>query len=354
MNFFSQKKKKKEMIFFIFFLFIYFMFLLFVITYRNDDYCNIEKQQRIVNDVVVNDEIDVVITWVDTNDKNWAKKYMQYYNEIKNKDGIIMRENGNEPNMIIKECIKGIQKNLPWIRNNTTTSKSSLFLDNVDKIKIVHHDEFFPEYFNQPVYSGMITTSHLHLIPGLSKYFIYIDDDVIIRKPMNKSDFFNEHTNKPIIYYNKNYIGPFNENIWNMILKTFIDHKKEYISICIRSFLFTKKKLNKNIYHVIHSNHIPQMIDKEIYKDIVDNMMTVNDWKTLHNIRSVKDFDFLSIIYISILYYKYYSLFEFRKMTEAHVDFLQDIISEKDCPITTNSKILCINGKYKYLGCSFN
>ena len=47
-----------------------------------------------------------------------------------------------------------------------------------DLVRVVTHEDIFPNHSHLPVFSSPAIEAHLHRIPGLSKKFIYFNDDV--------------------------------------------------------------------------------------------------------------------------------------------------------------------------------
>ncbi|MBG1230785.1 stealth conserved region 3 domain-containing protein [Aestuariivirga litoralis] len=59
------------------------------------------------------------------------------------------------------------------------------------QLRIVHHDEII-DPANLPTFNSFAINSHLHLLPGLSERFIYFNDDMVARAPLNLADFEDE------------------------------------------------------------------------------------------------------------------------------------------------------------------
>lgn len=72
-----------------------------------------------------------------------------------------------------------------------------------DRITIMKHSDIIPKAF-LPTYNSNVIDSYLHKIPGLSEYFLVLDDEMFICKKVVPSTFFDSLTNKPI---NRHYEG---------------------------------------------------------------------------------------------------------------------------------------------------
>ena len=57
------------------------------------------------------------------------------------------------------------------------------------RISVVTHAEIFPNKSHLPVFSSPAIETHLHRIPGLSRHFIYFNDDVFLGSDTWPEDF---------------------------------------------------------------------------------------------------------------------------------------------------------------------
>ncbi|TCQ89379.1 Stealth-like protein [Rahnella sp. JUb53] len=138
-------------------------------------------------------EIDLVYTWVNSNDTNWLKSKNLH---VPSGDTCLQSfstdearfENHNE----IFYSLLGVAKYMPWVRkifiitdNQIPKTPKSL----VDKIKIIDHKEIIPsEYL--PTFNSHVIEAHLHKIPELSENFIYFNDDFFVSRPLKPSHFY--------------------------------------------------------------------------------------------------------------------------------------------------------------------
>jgi hypothetical protein len=54
------------------------------------------------------------------------------------------------------------------------------------KINVILHADIIP----LPMFNSNVIAAHLHQIPELASYFVKFDDDVMLRQPMKKMNFF--------------------------------------------------------------------------------------------------------------------------------------------------------------------
>ena len=130
--------------------------------------------------------VDIVYTWVDSNDPQWLKGYNEYFNNRIFDARISNTKNSWDE---LELSIKLVRKNLPWVNNIyvVTQRPQSPPIHILSKVKLVHHDQIG---LNHNTYSSMSIESLIHKIPGLSERFIYFNDDMYVLKPMKKTDFF--------------------------------------------------------------------------------------------------------------------------------------------------------------------
>ncbi|XP_076320133.1 N-acetylglucosamine-1-phosphotransferase subunits alpha/beta-like isoform X2 [Tachypleus tridentatus] len=93
----------------------------------------------------------------------------------------------------LRYSLRSLEKNAPWIRQVYIITNGQipywLNLDN-PRISVVTHEEIFPNKSHLPSYSSPAIETHLHRIPGISKKFIYLNDDVMFGKEVWPEDFY--------------------------------------------------------------------------------------------------------------------------------------------------------------------
>ena len=96
-------------------------------------------------------------------------------------------------NQELRYSLRSVERFAPWVRQIFIVTNgqipSWLNLDN-PRIKIVTHAEIFSNKSHLPTFSSPAIESHLHKIPGLSKKFIYLNDDVMFGADVWPDDFY--------------------------------------------------------------------------------------------------------------------------------------------------------------------
>ena len=131
-------------------------------------------------------QIDIVIAWVDGNDLELKKKRHKYLTGEDASDAV--SDTRFASNNEIYYNIASILKYVPFCRNIfvVTDNQRPEFIDEftaqglctADKIRVVDHREIFRGYEQHlPTFNTRSIESMLWNIEGLSDYFIYLNDD---------------------------------------------------------------------------------------------------------------------------------------------------------------------------------
>lgn len=152
-------------------------------------------------------QIDIVIAWVDGNDLELKKKRHKYLTGEDASDAV--SDTRFASNNEIYYNIASILKYVPFCRNIfvVTDNQRPEFIDefaaqglcSADKIRVVDHREIFRGYEQYlPTFNTRSIESLLWNIEGLSDYFIYLNDDFFFNSTAQPEDFLND--NRLVIY----------------------------------------------------------------------------------------------------------------------------------------------------------
>ncbi|KAA0165869.1 hypothetical protein FNF28_03374 [Cafeteria roenbergensis] len=185
------------------------------------------------------DPVDVVYTWVNGSDPVWLRQMRHFRslesaaaagatdagagtdaggatagNATSGEDGEprppAERDGGDtaganryRDNEELRYSLRSLFKYAPWVRNVilVTNGQVPLWL-NTDhpRIRVVTHEEIFPDSSQLPVFSSPAIEVHLHRIPGLSRRFIYFNDDVLLGADVWPDDFWS-HAAGHMVYF---------------------------------------------------------------------------------------------------------------------------------------------------------
>ena len=146
--------------------------------------------------------IDAVVTWVDGNDPIHRMKRQEALSREKRgfatsipagRSEIRFKNNGE-----IKYCLYALRRYAPWIRtiHLVTDGQCPDFLDEARRrdlgVSLVDHREIFRGYeWALPTFNSRTIETALHRIPGLAPRYLYLNDDIIVLRPITEEDFFN-------------------------------------------------------------------------------------------------------------------------------------------------------------------
>lgn len=136
-------------------------------------------------------DIDIVVTWVDMNDPGWKEEFNKYSGNPSNEsNGVIdarFRDYG-----FLQYWFRGVEKFAPWVRKIhfvTSGQKPDWLDENHPKLHLVDHKDFIPSEF-LPTYNSVVIERYMHKIPELSSRFVYFNDDFYMLRPIPVERFF--------------------------------------------------------------------------------------------------------------------------------------------------------------------
>lgn len=231
-------------------------------------------------------QVDAVVMWVDSDDPKFQEQYEEYNPQsVKNKaqgEGKGRHRSNGE----LKYCLRGIYKNLPWVRNIyivTNGQRPGFIRDNAwgDKVHLVTHSEILPEEV-LPTFNSFAIESALHNIPGLSENFLRFSDDFFVISPVEKETVFGS------MGYGRQYLGAYipkcNEEGYNVL-------KKPYLNLLVHNREILEGKLriscDKNYLHV------PQLRAKSVCEKFCEVFSEEVDFTRRSRLRALNNVSLL-------------------------------------------------------------
>ena len=136
------------------------------------------------------DKMDIVVTWVDGNDKTWLDERQKYETNSLSEDSIGVKRFRDWG--ILKYWFRSIEKNAPFAKNVyfVTYGHIPKWLNlKHPQIRIIKHADFIPKEY-LPTYNSVAIELNLHRIPGIGKKFIYFNDDMFLLQSSTLEDYF--------------------------------------------------------------------------------------------------------------------------------------------------------------------
>lgn len=214
-------------------------------------------------------DIDIVITYLDSNKKNWQKDFKKYQEEEINK-GIQSESNrqafGSERIRdwgTLRYWLRGVEKNLDFIRNVIIVvydeNQVPEWINRENKrLRIVKHSEYIPNSI-LPTYNALEIGFYVSNIEGLSDKYIMSDDDYYFLNKVDKSMFF--RGDKTVQVKNKIPFREFDERYLNASDGVFY-------AVLNNNFRFEQRYMGEEkIKYWI--SHLPEARDKKLEQSII-------------------------------------------------------------------------------------
>lgn len=150
---------------------------------------SVQRAQPVQHASKAAEPIDAVFTWVNG---AWPG-----YDELLRRhaaDRHDLNPNRYRDNLdLLKYNLRSLERYVPWIRHVfvvTCRPQKPAWLD-TRAARLVHHDAFMPAA-DVPTFNSFAIVTNLHRIEGLSRRFVYIEDDQLFGAPIQPSDLFDD------------------------------------------------------------------------------------------------------------------------------------------------------------------
>jgi hypothetical protein len=142
--------------------------------------------------------VDVVITWVDDRTPGYRDMLRAHAKAAPDLDPARTRDTLET----LRYGLRSLERHAPWVNRVflfTCRPQVPAWLDAAHpRLTVIHHDEVIPAGL-LPTFNSFAIISHLHLIPGLSDTFLYLEDDMLFLKDVSVSDFLAED-GRPLVF----------------------------------------------------------------------------------------------------------------------------------------------------------
>lgn len=139
--------------------------------------------------------IDVVYTWVDGADPEWAARRNERLATLggpaairrESHDDIRFADHGE-----LRYSLRSLEQFLPWVRTVhivTAGQRPDWLVDNHPRLHLVDHTDIL-EPDALPTFNSLSIETGLHRIEGLSESYLYFNDDVFAGRSVTPRDYF--------------------------------------------------------------------------------------------------------------------------------------------------------------------
>jgi hypothetical protein len=271
--------------------------------------------------------IDLVITWVNTNDVEWNRRYLKAIADTS--DGVQHQpsvQKISDYDIELYYSVRLALKNMPWLRKIIIFSQrpqKPSWINEFEKVMVIHHDECgMKETFN-----GMVTTAYTSHIRDMSEHYIQMDDDVFTTQYVPPSYFFTE--GKPIMRYTT-----------QSFLQTGKIRGTNYQKIMDNTKALLQKRVGR--FHIlIHTNNHTPCPSTKTLTQTAKQSIARDYWDKLGAVRSEHDFDFFSLYMLEYIVRRHRDQVYVGKADTAFVEGYKFPANFKH-----KTRFLCINNQF--------
>jgi len=145
------------------------------------------------------DKIDVVYLWRDESDQDWLARREADVEKFQRGKGYNRGDLGAHATATsldrLKYSMRSVDKYFGSLgKIYIITDRQQPEWLNLDdpRVEIIDHKEIFEDKDYLPSYNSQAIESYMHRVPGLSEFFVYLNDDFFINHPVTPEDFFTE------------------------------------------------------------------------------------------------------------------------------------------------------------------
>lgn len=226
--------------------------------------------------------IDLVYTWVDGSDPVFTARLQKYKREHTARTGKVPNFGDIGPHRFrdldnLRFSLRSVEQNAPWVRRIliVTNGQVPRWLRNNERIKIVTHSEIFPQPNNLPTFNSSAIEAQLYRIPGLSRFFLYMNDDFFFARPTPPEYFFGRNGLPKLLFASVN-IDP-----------DFDGAKPWYRKLARLAKLLDKRFGPGRIWQ--QGAHGPALFDRDEFERVYSMWPAEAEWTSKHRFRDETD-----------------------------------------------------------------
>ncbi|WP_421858465.1 stealth conserved region 3 domain-containing protein [Oricola sp.] len=142
-------------------------------------------------------EIDAVLLWVDGCDPAFRASLAPHIDRS-NFGAAVNRFRSNGE---LRYALRSIERFAPWVRHVHLVTNGQVpgWLDR-STVRLVSHREIFPDPSVLPVFNSCAIELCLHRIEGLSRHFLYMNDDMFFGRPTPREYFFADNGAPKVLF----------------------------------------------------------------------------------------------------------------------------------------------------------
>lgn len=151
--------------------------------------------------------IDLVYTWVDGADPDFAASLKKSKDNYEARKGAPPEQDGTGAHRFrdldnLRYSLRSVEQNAPWVSRIfiVTNGQVPAWLNKSSHVHVVAHEEIFPEREHLPTFNASAIEMNLHRIPGLARFFLYLNDDLFFTRRTSPDYFFGNNGLPKILF----------------------------------------------------------------------------------------------------------------------------------------------------------
>lgn len=156
-------------------------------------------------------QIDLVYTWVDGQDPVWRARKERHLDQtdVTALNPTAVSSSRFKQMNELRYSLRSALMYTNFVRRIFIVTDRQIpdWLAPSDRVRIIDHTEIFPDPNVLPTFNSHAIESCLHLIPGLSDQFLYLNDDILFARSVTLHSFFTPTMHPRINYSNYAFIS---------------------------------------------------------------------------------------------------------------------------------------------------
>ena len=220
--------------------------------------------------------IDIVYTWVDSNDPEWRAAFEQSRSAAGLESVGSTHPSRFRSNEELRYSLRSVWLNAGWARRVfiVTSGQKPDWLIEDERLRLVTHDEIMPTSA-LPTFNSHAIEANLHHIEDLSEHFIYMNDDVFLTRPL-----------QPKAFFTANGLIRFTESKASIELSSAALGRAEVDEAAINGRRLIEQEFGKRLRNKL--DHAPHPLRRSVLYELEGNFPEVNT-TTMNAFRSSSD-----------------------------------------------------------------
>lgn len=147
--------------------------------------------------------VDVVYTWVDSDDPAWNEQRLRWLEKEPARGGYEAGNRRYTNRDELRYSLRSLERNLPAVRRIFLVTNGQvprwLRVDH-PRLTIISHASIFDDPSHLPTFNSTAIETHLWRIDGLSEHFVYMNDDIFVLRPLGLAELVDEQGKCGIVF----------------------------------------------------------------------------------------------------------------------------------------------------------